>query len=302
MSVIPIFETVSCRWIDISPLTNEKLHFLEETYGINPLLLEDAQEPNHLPKYEKVEDIHFFLTREIVDYQKQNLNTISDISTKLSIFIVGKNIISVHRTKSKNVEDVRLQLQQSPEEYKNTTPSELALLLALKVMKSFDDESKRLIDILDRIETDIFLKEEMNYNPIKRLYKIKRKAGLGSRILSISSEWITAFKKLDLEEVQVIDLIDKQKDVIADFEHLNTQVTNLISMYLALSDQKANQVMKLLAMYSVYFLPITFIAGIYGMNFEFMPELTHKFGYFITLSVMGIIVLATFFYFKRKRY
>ena len=73
-------------------------------------------------------------------------------------------------------------------------------------------------------------------------------------------------------------------------------------MSLALTDQKANQVMKLLAMYSVYFLPITFIAGLYGMNFKFMPELTYQYGYFLTLGLMALIVIVTFIYFRRKKW
>jgi hypothetical protein len=110
------------------------------------------------------------------------------------------------------------------------------------------------------------------------------------------------FKTLDLEEVEAMDLLDKQKDVIADFDHVNAQTVNLISMFLALSDQKANQVMKLLAIYSVYFLPITFIAGVYGMNFDNMPELHHKNGYYFTLGLMVLIVVITFIYTRRKKW
>jgi magnesium transporter len=73
-------------------------------------------------------------------------------------------------------------------------------------------------------------------------------------------------------------------------------------MFLALSDQKANQVMKMLAIYSVYFLPITFIAGVYGMNFEYMPEITKPYGYFATLGLMGLIVIITFIYVRRKKW
>ena len=105
---------------------------------------------------------------------------------------------------------------------------------------------------------------------------------------------------LDLKDASVTDLKDKYKDVVGDFDHLNAQVTNLISMFLAMSDQKANQVMKVLAIYSMYFFPITFIAGIYGMNFDVMPELEAKNGYFITLGLMGVIALITFVYVRRK--
>ncbi|MDE5450822.1 CorA family divalent cation transporter, partial [Elizabethkingia meningoseptica] len=62
-----------------------------------------------------------------------------------------------------------------------------------------------------------------------------------------------------------------------------------------------NESMKILSMYSVYFLPITFIAGVYGMNFHNMPELEQKYGYYVCLTVMILIVLFTFIYFRRKR-
>lgn len=155
---------------------------------------------------------------------------------------------------------------------------------------------------MDSLENEIFLKNTRSSNLIRRLYKIKRKAALSSRLLNISGEWIREFKKLELTESEITDLADKHKDVIADFEHLNGQAANLIAMFLAFSDQKANQVMKLLAIYSVYFLPVTFLAGVYGMNFHNMPELTQKYGYFIILGIMALIVLGTFIYFKKKKW
>ena len=117
----------------------------------------------------------------------------------------------------------------------------------------------------------------------------------------MSADWVDKFKKLSLADTEITDLKDKYKDVIADFDHLNSQALNLISMFLALSDQKANQTMKILTRFSVYFLPITFLAGLYGMNFENMPELSLKYGYVATLILMAVIVLSTFIYFRRKK-
>ena len=178
----------------------------------------------------------------------------------------------------------------------------IALELALKVMKSYDDESQDLMETMDNIESEIFLKNTNSTNQIRRLYQLKRKSGLNARILNISTDWVDKFRTLNLSDTETSDLKDKHKDVITDFEHLNAQVTNLISMFLAMSDQKANQVMKVLAIYSMYFFPITFIAGIYGMNFKNMPEVETHNGYYITLSVMGLIALLTFLFVRRKRW
>jgi magnesium transporter len=299
MPIDTIYRDSGCEWIDVEAPTAEDIKYLHERYEINNLLLEDTLDPNHLPKYEADGNVKFFLLRESTELERKNLNTISDISTKIGIFLLENTIITVHRMKTKSISETKKQLSAGQE---NSSPDKVALMIALIIMKSFDDEAISLFETMDNIENEIFLKNTNHTNQIRRLYKLKRKSGLNSRVLTISTDAIDKFKLLNLQDSEVVDLKDKHKDVVADFDHLNIQITNLISMFLALSDQKANQVMKVLAIYSVYFLPITFIAGLYGMNFDNMPELHTKQGYFYTLGVMGIIVICTFIYARRKQW
>ena len=298
MPIEIIYKNDHCEWIDVESPTEEDLDFLHNRYNINFLLLEDTIDANHLPKFEQDGDVNFFLMRENTQLERSNLNTISDISTKLGIFLIDTVIITIHRLKNRSIYEFKKEILLPI----NTeiTRDQIALNLALKVMKSYDDESKNLLEIMDQIESEIFLKTTNHSNHIRRLYRLKRKSGLNTRILNISTVWVDKFKLLQLEDAAVTDLKDKHKDVIADFEHLNTQVASLISMFLAMSDQKANQVMKVLAIYSMYFFPITFIAGIYGMNFDFMPELSLKYGYYITLGLMAVITSITFLYVRKK--
>ena len=299
MPIDTIYRDSQCEWVDVEAPTAEDIKFLHERYEINNLLLEDTLDPNHLPKYEEDGDVKFFLLRESTELERKNLNTISDISTKIGIFLLGKTIITIHRMKTKSITETKKYTSALRNE---TTAENIALRIALLIMKSFDDESVSLLETMDNIENEIFLKNTNHTNQIKRLYKLKRKSGLNSRVLTISTDAIDKFKLLDLQDSEVVDLKDKHKDVVGDFDHLNVQITNLIGMFLALSDQKANQVMKVLAIYSVYFLPITFIAGLYGMNFENMPELQTKNGYFYTLGLMGLVVICTFIYARRKQW
>ncbi|MDR6156779.1 MULTISPECIES: magnesium transporter CorA family protein [Chryseobacterium] len=299
MPIETIYRDSQCEWVDVEAPSAEDLKFLHERYEINNLLLEDTLDPNHLPKYEEDGDVKFFLLRESTELERKNLNTISDISTKIGIFLLGRTIITVHRMKTKSLSETKKQLSGLTSE---VTADHIALNIALLIMKSFDDESVSLFETMDNIESEIFLKNTNHTNQIKRLYKLKRKSGLNSRVLTISSDAIDKFRLLNLQDSEIYDLKDKHKDVVADFEHLNIQITNLISMFLALSDQKANQVMKVLAIYSVYFLPITFIAGVYGMNFDNMPELHTKYGYFFTLGLMALVVICTFIYARRKQW
>ncbi|WP_027385938.1 magnesium transporter CorA family protein [Chryseobacterium gregarium] len=299
MPIDTIYRDSQCEWVDVEAPTDEDIKYLHERYNINHLLLEDTLDPNHLPKYEESGSIRFFLLRESTELERKNLNTISDISTKIGIFLLGQTIITVHRMKTKSISETRKQISDNKQEM---TPESIILKIALLIMKSFDDESISLFETMDNIENEIFLKNTNHTSQIRRLYKLKRKSGLNFRVLTISADAIDKFKLLGLQDSEVVDLKDKHKDVVADFDHLNIQITNLIGMFLALSDQKANQVMKVLAIYSVYFLPITFIAGLYGMNFDNMPELHQKYGYFITLGVMAVVVICTFIYARRKQW
>lgn len=298
MPIEKIFENEHCEWIDVESPTEEDLDFLHQKYHINMLLLEDTIDANHLPKFEQDGGVNFFLMRENTQLERSNLNTISDISTKLGLFLLDGIIITIHRMKNRSIYEFTTEIDLPGNEL--IMRDEIALNLALKVIKSYDDESQRLMEKMDAIESEIFLKNSNHSNHIRRLYRLKRKSGLNTRILNISTVWVEKFKLLSLEDTSVTDLRDKHKDVIADFEHFNTQIANLISMFLAMSDQKANQVMKMLAIYSMYFFPITFIAGIYGMNFTFMPELNLKYGYFLTLGLMALIAIITFLYVRKK--
>ncbi|WP_326985434.1 CorA family divalent cation transporter [Chryseobacterium sp. MP_3.2] len=300
MPIENLFKNDHCEWLDVESPTEIDLAFLHEKYQINTLFLEDTIDPNHLPKFEQDYLLKFFLMRENTELERSNLNTISDISTKLGVFLFPNLIITVHRMRNRSVYEFRKEILIA--ENKEFTPDKIALQLALKVMKSFDDESQNLLEKMDHIENEIFLKNTNSTHQIRRLFTLKRKSGLNTRILSISADWVDKFKSLKLEEAEVTDLKDKHKDVVADFEHLNVQITSLFSMSLALSDQKANQVMKVLAIYSMYFFPITFIAGVYGMNFDNIPELHYQLSYFIVLGVMAVIALLTFFYVRKKHW
>lgn len=300
MPIETFYQNEHCQWIDVQGATLQDLRFLEDNYGINGLMLEDTMDPNHLPKFEEDHGVTFFLLRENTKLERRALNTLSDISTKLGIFLQDEMIITIHRMKNVSISELQSKIKATPETARSR--DDIALALALKVMKSFDDEAQRLLEVMDHIENDIFLRNNGNSRLIRQLYSLKRRSSLNARILHVSGGIIDQFKKLNINDSEFINLKDKHDDVITDFEHLTSQLTNLISMFLAMSDQRANQVMKVLAIYSMYFFPITFIAGIYGMNFDNMPELHEPFGYFITLGLMLLIVIITFIYVRRKKW
>ncbi len=301
MPVETLFQNNCCEWIDVEAPDLSDLNFLHVKYGIDKLLLEDTIDRDHLPKYEESGDVKFFLTRENTHLERRNLGSISDISTKLGVFLLPGTLITVHRMKTDTISDTLKEISEITGSA-DVKPDRIAIVMGLKVLKSFNDECDILMQTLDKLEHEVFLRNTNDSDVIRKLYNLKRKSGLNMRLLNVSGEWVHKFRELDLNPVEVADLKDKHMDVTSDFEHLNAAVNGLISMFLALSDQKANQVMKVLTQFSVYFLPITFIAGVYGMNFHYMPELQSPYGYFGTLAGMGLVVLIIYLYMRTKRW
>src|SRR5690606_19144771 len=89
--------------------------------------------------------------------------------------------------------------------------------------------------------------------------------------------------------------------LILEYDELIENSLQLLNTYLSIQAQKNNDVMKLLTVFSAFFLPLTFIAGIYGMNFRYMPELTYQYGYLATWLVMLAISALIWIWFKRKQ-
>jgi magnesium transporter len=92
--------------------------------------------------------------------------------------------------------------------------------------------------------------------------------------------------------LRLTDAVDQQRD----------QLANVKDTYLSVVSQRTNEIMKVLTLFSAIMLPLTFIAGVYGMNFEHMPELATKYGYFAVLGLMAVVAAALFYFFRRKRW
>jgi magnesium transporter len=137
---------------------------------------------------------------------------------------------------------------------------------------------------------------------LEALYLIKREAALAHKVLMLMQEPINHISPRESEEPLVQDVKDQHLKMRTLYGQVLDEVNNLVNLFMSLSSQKTNDVMKVLTIFSVFFMPLTFIAGIYGMNFEFMPELRQKWGYPAVMLLMGIVTAFIYFWFRRKKW
>ena len=137
---------------------------------------------------------------------------------------------------------------------------------------------------------------------MEELYFIKRKAAICNKLLMLTGEVINTIRKTEIDLVALQDAKDLHVKLTTLYDQAHDDVTNLLNIYLSLSAQKTNEVVKVLTIFSVFFMPLTFIVGIYGMNFEFMPELSMKYAYPTVLFVMVAISFLIFGWFRRNKW
>jgi magnesium transporter len=289
-----------CRfaWLDLINPTPAELEAVAQQYQLPDALVRDCMEPNHLPKFEANQGINFVIVRIYWAPETHEADTIQEISTKIALFYTPDLLITVHRRDLPILAE--LQREHEAASHECTAPAELALRLVRYALHTFIAPALVLTQELDSYESEIFLKQEVP-NALQGLYFVKRKASSAKQLLLLTRDVLLMLRRQTNSDTTLLqDTQDLQVRVETLYQQLDGAATNLVNLYLSLSSQRTNEAMRVLTVFSAFFLPLTFIAGIYGMNFQFMPELGWKLGYPGVMGLMVAVGIGIWVWFKRK--
>jgi magnesium transporter len=285
------------KWIDIeNPNQNDLTDFCK-THNLSQASIQDCLEPDHLPKYENLSPLDFILLRAL-HIENEHSHTIQEMSTKVAIFIDGQLIITIHRLQHSFLEDI---IHHSVNTKKINSTHELATKIIKGVLRTYEKYQNKLASEIDAIEDLIFLKNTKN-SFTEELYYLKRQSTIGKKQLLLTREVLNGMQSHHKTSPELRDVIDLHGKLEMFYDQLIDDVSNLLNVYLSVASQKTNDVMKVLTVFSVFFMPLTFIVGIYGMNFQFMPELSQKYGYVGVWIAMITVSIVVGLWFKRKNW
>ena len=297
ITLVPL-ETAGWEWIDLEGPTEEELQEVAMHYGLHRASVTDSLQPEHLPKYEAIGDTVFMIVRTYDTAAHREADTIQELTNKIAIFFSEKYIITIHRHPVGLVQEVK---EKHIDTNRVKTPADLLIKLIKAAFKTFEAPAYELAEELDYYEEKTFLNQRMP--PLtKGLYHLKRKATVCRRVLRLSEVILSNIQLGGFQSTEVQDLRDLYVHLGTQYEEVNDGTNHLINTYISLSSQKTNEVMRVLTIFSAFFLPLTFIVGIYGMNFEFMPELEKKYGYPAVLAAMGLVTICIYQWFRRKEW
>ncbi|MEH7073254.1 magnesium/cobalt transporter CorA [Neobacillus drentensis] len=282
-------------WVDFNIPTDEEIEFLREPFHFHPLAIEDCIHNLQRPKLDYYEEYTFFVTQAL----NQKMITREEID-----FFLSKNyIITFHHQFSPEIDDVwnKFTLSTSTEKW---DPSHVLYLVLDKMVDNYfplvyqiedrlneiDENSKRrtmeelLEDLFDTRHHLLSLRHTIT--PMRDLiYRVLN----SQRMSSIQGKW-EYYSDIHDHLLKLSEMIEANRELTTDIR----------DSYISLNSHQTNHVMKVLTVITTIFMPLTFIAGLYGMNFHYMPELTWKYGYFATLGVMVLVAIGMSIWFMKK--
>jgi magnesium transporter len=286
----------SLLWYDFIGVHDKAvLEKIGSIFNLHPLVLEDIMNISQRPKIEEYDNYLYIVIRRIHD---------SSAGEQISM-VVGDNFVLTfqeHYPDSLLSVKAAIGASKAKLRFKNTD------YLAYRIIDLIIDEYFMLLEGMgERIET---LEEEVTSNPqrhsLTQIHGLKRELILVRRTVWPAREVISRLARSDSgivhddTKLYLRDVYDHTVQVIDTVESYRDIVTSLLDIYLSSISNRMGEVMKVLTIIATIFIPLTFIAGVYGMNFHNMPELEWEYGYFAVLGVMGAIMVGMLLFFRRK--
>ena len=289
-------------WLDIEDEITPQIRALLETFDCSSLAIVDCERTRHPPKVEHFATNSFILYRGITRLDDNLELEAQQIGTWVGVNFV----ITVHRGSSVSINHF---YTTEPDEKLLAAPNILALRLLhfasgryLEKLLNIEEKINSLEDRLLLRQSEEVMKELVTYR--SRLRKLRRIFNyhhlLAENIFSEGSPWLG---QDDDESLHIRrDLYDRCERLLSMSTLYYELCGDLVEGYISFSSHQLNNTMKVLTIITAVFVPLSFLAGLYGMNFDNMPELHNEYAYFVVLTVMAVIASSMIFMFKKIRW
>ncbi|EON78928.1 Magnesium and cobalt transport protein CorA [Lunatimonas lonarensis] len=290
-------------WVNLDGLHEE--HAVEricQRLDIHKLTMEDILSVGQRPKVEEHADyLHVVLRMFMMD------GTIRETTDEQLSFILKGNLLLTFQERKGDVFDgVRKRLRESKGQIRRRPADYLLYALMDAVVDNYYPILETLGEQYEELEMELL--DNPTRAALGRLHILRRETILLRRSVYPLREVVGRFEKMEEPVVSegtrvfIRDLYDHTIQVIENIEVLRDIATSLLDLYMNSVSNKMNEVMKVLTIIATLFIPLTFIVGVYGMNFDYMPELKWRYGYFVVLGLMFVAVLGMMYFFRRRRW
>lgn len=289
-------------WVDVAGLADaDFMATVGETFHIHPLVLEDIVHTTQRPKLDELDDAIFVVAR-LLRYDEEARR----IEDEQVSFLLGKNYLLSFRERQAEglFDEVRRRIQAQKGRAWKLGPDFLLYVLLDAVVDNYFLALERMGDDIEDVEEALLAAPKPA--ELQRIHDLRREALFLRKFVWPLREVLSRLEKggsdliADSTIFYLRDLYDHTIQVMDTIETFRDMLSGMLDLYLSNISLKMNEVMKVLTMFSTLFIPLTFLAGVYGMNFKNMPELEWHYGYFMLLGLMAAIAGGMLLFFRRK--
>lgn len=297
------------KWVDIYNPKKQDIEKLAKEFGLHNTSVQDCLDPEHLPKFERHPTYAFMILRAYDEKCSEESDTVQELTRKIAIFYTDKLLITIHRKDQSFINELRVKWLANINQNEKFTGTMILFDLLKGVFQTYEAPIDKGLTHLEAFEMQIFSAPGMKPFSLERGYYLKRTAFVFKRVLRMSSDSLNKLSGADafVNTPYYQDLRETLDSLYFYADELDENTNSLLNLYLSMEQKrtneashKTNEVMRLLTIFSVFFMPLNFIASIYGMNFEYMPELKMLMGYPLALAMMLTTASAIYLWFRRK--
>lgn len=289
------------KWINVDGIHDVKLiEKIGKHFNIHPLTLEDIVNTNQRPKFEDYDNYVVSIMKMI--YYDTELH-----AEQLSVVLMQGMVISFQEVHGGDAFDlIRLRIRNGKGRIRKMGADYLAYALIDAVVDCYFSILEKIGDKIEILEDELML--DPTKETMQQLHHMKREMIFVRKAVWPMRELINNLERSETElinpttDIYLRDVHDHTIRVIDTVETYRDLLSGMMDIYLSSVSNKMNEVMKVLTIITTIFVPVTFIAGVYGMNFEFMPELHSKWGYASAWIVMLSIMITLVYYFRKKKW
>jgi len=296
-------DTPLVSWINIDGLHEiELIEKIGTHFSIHPLILEDIVNTGQRPKVEDFDDYIYLVFKMLKFDEKTN-----HIASEQVSFILGSHyLISFQEAEGDVFNFVRERIRKGRGRIRKSGPDYLAYALIDAVVDHYffilEKVGEKIEQIEEKVQSDPAMEILQNIHDLKREIIYFRKQVWPVREVLSALHKTESDLVQDANKVFISDVYDHTIQVIDTIESFRDIISGMMDLYLSTVSNRMNEVMKVLTIMATIFIPLTFVAGIYGMNFKFMPELEWKWSYPVLWVLLVIIFFGMIYNFKRKKW
>jgi magnesium transporter len=294
-------ETVS--WIDVEGLHDtELLNRFGTHFGLHPLVLEDVLNTHQRPKIEEYEDYLYLVVRMLAP----GINNTEMHSEQVSIILARRFVITFQEIPGDVFDPLRKRIDLGKGRVRRLGTDYLVYALIDSIVDNYFLVLEKIAERIEQVEESITEKPEPEI--LARVHQLRRELVYMRRNVWPLRDVVIALERSETEmvgedaRVYIRDLHDHVVQVIESMENFRDVLASLQDLYVSSISQRTNEVIRVLTVISTIFVPLTFLAGVYGMNFDVLPELHWRWGYFAFWGVSVAVVVILIGFLRSRRW